>query len=279
MTQDSQPAASHSFFGRHSVLAYFLLTYLISWTGAFLVAAPHLLRHEVIPQFSGLIMFPVMLLGPAFSGIFLTRLFLGKPGLQNLYSRMRKLRFPAGWYATLLIPPFLILLVLFFLKTFVSPIYAPNRFLIGFMFGLLAAFLEEIGWMGYAFPRMSRPGNALGPAILLGLFWGLWHLPAVNFLGTATPHGAYWFRYFLAFAAAMTAIRVLISWIYVNTGSVALAQLFHASSTGFLVVLSPPQVSRVQEVYWYLVYAATLWIFVALIVALFGKSLRRSSTR
>jgi hypothetical protein len=43
----------------------------------------------------------------------------------------------------------------------------------------------------------------------------------INFLGTL--HGTYWFPFFVAFTAAMTAMRVLICWIYANTKSVLLA--------------------------------------------------------
>jgi len=87
------------------------------------------------------------------------------------------------------------------MKTFVSPVFAPNRFLIGISFGFVAGFFEEIGWMGYAFPKMCRAGNALAPAILLGLLWGARHIPVVDYLGTSTPHGHYWFPFFLAFTA------------------------------------------------------------------------------
>jgi hypothetical protein len=100
-------------------------------------------------------------------------------------------------------------------------------------------------------------------AILLGLLWGLWHIPVINFLGTAVPHGAYWLHFFLAFAAAMTAMRVLISWLYAQTRSVLLAQLMHACSTGALVVFSPPAANAPQEAFWYAAYAAALWLLVA----------------
>lgn len=131
--------------------------------------------------------------------------------------------------------------------------------------------------MGYAFPKMSARHTPLAASVLLGLLWGLWHLPAINYLGTATPHGAYWFRYFVAFAAAMTAMRVLIAWTYVNTQSVLLSQLMHASSTGSLVIFSPARVTAAQETFWYLVYAAALWIAVAIIVFAFGTRLKRRS--
>jgi uncharacterized protein len=58
-------------------------------------------------------------------------------------------------------------------------------------------------------------------------------------------------------------MRVLIVWVYSNTSSVLLAQLMHASSIGFLVVLSPLSVSPAQEMLWYAAYVAVPWIVVA----------------
>jgi membrane protease YdiL (CAAX protease family) len=258
---------------RHPVVAYFALTFTISWIAALAVAAPHLIRHEPLPTITGILMFPAMLLGPSISGILLTRIIDGSSGLRDLFSRMFLVRLPARWYAMLLVPPVLVLSVLLFLQTFVSEAYAPNRFLIGLLFGLPAGFLEEIGWMGYAFPKMRLPDNGLAPAVVLGLLWALWHLPVINFLGTASPHGRYWFHFFFAFGLAMTAMRVLISWMYINTKSVLLAQLMHVSSTGSLVILSPPRVTALQEVGWYLLYGTVLWLVVGIVARTYGKRL------
>jgi membrane protease YdiL (CAAX protease family) len=125
--------------------------------------------------------------------------------------------------------------------------------------------------MGYAFPKMCLHSNALAASTLLGLLWGVWHLPVIDYLGTATPHGADWFPFFLVFTAAMTAMRVLICWIYTNVKSVLMAQLMHVSSTGSLVMFGAPGVTSQQEVLWYGVYATVLWFAVAVVVKIFSK--------
>jgi uncharacterized protein len=117
----------------------------------------------------------------------------------------------------------------------------------GILFAIPAGFLEEIGWMGYAFQKMRSQSNGLTSSILLGLLSALWHLPVVDYLGTATPHGAYWLPFFLAFTVAMTAMQVLIAWIYTKTKSVLSAQLMHTASTGSLVLFSPPRDSRARS--------------------------------
>lgn len=267
LAREAMTQARPTLAASHPVATYFLLTFAISWFAALAVAAPQLVRHQALSKLTGILMFPAMLLGPSLAGLVLTKQLSGKAGLRDLRSRMLCWRVSLRWYAPLLIPPTLILAVLFALKTLVSPVYAPNWFAVGILFGVPAGILEEIGWMGYAFPAMRRRlrGGAFAASVLLGLIWSLWHLPVINFLGTVVPHGPWWFPYWLAFAAAMTAMRVLICWIYSRTGSVLLCQLMHISSTGSLVVLSAPRVTANQEVFWYAVYASLLWLFVALV--------------
>jgi membrane protease YdiL (CAAX protease family) len=252
------------------VATYFLITFAISWTGALLVALPHLLRHEHLSSKVGIVMFPVMLLGPGVAGIALTFIGSGGRGLQDLWSRMSVGRVPLRWCFALLIPPLLVLTVLLVLRTFVSPVYAPNRFFWGILFGIPAGLLEEVGWMGYAFPRMYSPSHWLRASVVLGLLWSVWHLPVVDFLGAASPHRSYWLPFFFAFTLAMTAMRVVIAWIYVHTRSLLLSQLMHISSTGSLVVFSAPQITPGQEAAWYAIYGAVLWLLV--IVAVLWQS-------
>jgi CAAX protease family protein len=262
-----------TFVGRRPLTSYFVFAFAISWSAGFAIIVPKLLHAEPIPKFSGILMFPAMLLGPVASGALMTCLLDGPAGIRKLLSCIVRMRVGMGWYSILLLPPAAVLAVLLILKTFVSPAFAPNHFFLGVVFGIPAGFLEEIGWTGFAFPKMQARFGTLRAGVLLGLLWSAWHLPVIDFLGAASPHGTYLPLFFLSFATAMTAMRVLIGWIYQNTQSVLLAQFMHISSTGALVIFGPFQVTPAQETAWYFTYGAVLWIVVAALVAWFGPAL------
>ncbi len=128
--------------------------------------------------------------------------------------------------------------------------------------------------MGYAFPKMELKRSALSAGICLGLVWTLWHVVA-DYLGASQVFGVYWLPHFLVWMIpTFTAMRILIVWIYTNTKSLLLAQLAHASSSGFLSILGPSLSPR-NDVLFYGVYAAVLWLAVLIVVAVYGKRLMR----
>jgi uncharacterized protein len=262
-----------SLIQRRPVLFYFLLTFLISWLGALFLVANKIIHGNAIPKFDGILMFPIMLLGPFGSGIILTGISGGRKALKELLGKLNPARVSGLWLFAIMIPPAAILFTLFMLSSFYSKEFLPNFFLLGFLFGIPAGLLEEIGWMGFAFPNMNKHRSRLSNSILLGVIWGFWHLPVINFLGTASPHGSYWFQYFLSFVIVMTAIRVIISWVYSNTRSLLICQCMHISSTGFLVMLSPSPITVQREPEWYFAYSIVLWIIVLIIVSRYGKNL------
>jgi uncharacterized protein len=269
-----------AFIQRHPVVTYFSLVILIAYGGFLLLVGPEILRGgREQPSDAEYILFPIMDLTVCLLGIALTGILDGRKGLRALFARFGRVRVNVGWYAAaLLIPPVLILFVLLIMRTVVSPIFAPKFFALGFLFGL-PAILEEIGWMGYAFPRMRAKLSPLAAALLLGVLWGLWHAPVVDYLGAAAPHGAYWLPFFLSFVAIVSAMRVLIVWVYSNTGSLLLAWLMHLSMTSSLVVFDPIGVSPAQEMAWYWIYAVVLWIVVAVVAARYGSQLVRPGVR
>ncbi|HKE22956.1 MAG TPA: hypothetical protein VKB88_11245, partial [Bryobacteraceae bacterium] len=72
--------------------------------------------------------------------------------------------------------------------------------------------------------------------------------------------------------AALMGLRVIIAGLYCSTGSLLVAQLVHASSTGALVALSPPSVTARGEACWYIGYAAALWIVVNAALSRFRRA-------
>lgn len=251
---------------KHPVPAYFILTFFISWLGALIMIAPKLLSHQPVPTMTGILMFPVMLLGPLVAGITLNVITGGKAALSKLWSGMTRLRVPFKFYIpALIIPPLSIVIVLSLLTRFISPAFTPNFFPMGLLFGIPAGIIEETGWTGFAFPQMIKKYDAFKSAMALGFLWGLWHLPVINFLGAAAPHGSYLLAFAVSFILAMAAIRVIMCWLYINTKSIFIVQLMHIVSTSSLVVLGANHVSPIQEAIWYGLYAVFLWTIVSII--------------
>jgi len=94
--------------------------------------------------------------------------------------------------------------------------------------------VEEVGWRGFALPRMEERFGALGASLLLGLLWGLWHFHPLNF--PAYKDWMFWFLLMTVLAS------VIYAWMYNHTGgSVLLAALFHAATnfSEYVVPISP----------------------------------------
>jgi membrane protease YdiL (CAAX protease family) len=252
---------------RFPLASFFVLAYAVSLISLVVLGPPSLAPggHRNLVS---LALFPMMVIWVGVSGILLTAAEQGPAGLRDLRRRMTRWKVGAGWYAAaILIPPAVILLTLGLLTGFVSRSFTPNLYPIGISYGILAGFFEEIGWSGYAYPRLhARLGAQVG-SVLLGLLWGVWHLPVVDSLGAASPHGPAWPAFFAAFVALVAGLRVLICWVYSNTDSVLLAQIMHASNTGFLVVLGAAAVSPAQEAVWYALDAGALWTIAAALLA------------
>ena len=246
---------------RNPTASYFIITFVISWLGAFILVSPKLFSGQAIPKMDGILMFPLMLIGPVAASFTLTYLTEGKTGIRNFFSRMGKWKAPLKSYViAFIIPPCLILLTLFILQIFVSPLFKPNFFLLGFLFGIPAGFFEEIGWTGFAYKKLRLKFTVFKSSLILGLFWGLWHLPVIDFLGAASPHKQYLLPFFIAFIAILVAMRLIMMWIYSKNESLPLVQFMHIVSTGCLVTFGPFNITPAQETLWYAMYAIVLFI-------------------
>lgn len=263
---------------RHPVGLYFCSTFMISWVGSLLAGGPIFLSGKSLKLAELLVVGMLVLAGPFVAGLAMTYFVNGRPGLQDLVSRMARWQVGGRWYAALLIFPILLLLVSLMLSTWVSPQLNPIFFTPGIMMGLLAGLIEEVGWMGFAYPMMRLRWSILRTSIYLGFLHALWHI-VPDFLGNYNALGGYWLPYFLGFIVFVIALRVLIVWVYANTRSLLLAQLMHASSTGFFAILIPTDIAPANWAMFFCIYAVVLTTAAVAVVARYGHNLMREPTR
>jgi membrane protease YdiL (CAAX protease family) len=84
---------------------------------------------------------------------------------------------------------------------------------------------EEIGWRGYALPRLSDRFGLAPASVLLGMIWATWHLP-LFFVPASDTFG----QSFPLWLLAVTALSVAMAWLYWRTGgSLLLVMLLHAA--------------------------------------------------
>ena len=208
---------------RRPVPAYFVLAYALSW-GCWIPLA--LARTWASFPF---IVFAVAGNGmPSLLGILLTALVSGKTGLAELFGRLGRVRVPLIWYAVglLLIPAlWLIAAGIPALLGLATVTFAFSGFAV--LSGLSAALLEELGWRGFALPRIQARRSAFTASLLLGVLWTSWHLPMM--IAQGLPLTAVGLTGFLFSVLMLTAWAVLFTWVYNSTGgSLFLMVLLHA---------------------------------------------------
>jgi membrane protease YdiL (CAAX protease family) len=245
------------FIQDHPVGVYYLLAFAIPWFPSFVVVGPKFFRGKDV-EILVMMIAVAMFAAPILSGILIAFIVDGKRGIGDMFSRMKIWRV-GKWYITLLIFPVLILVVSLLLSATVAPAFAPVMLIGNIMMGIGAGFLEEPGWMGFAFPKLRERHGLIRTSVYLGLIHGLWHFP-LWFLFTYSDLGIFWFPYFIAFVIVLVALRVILVWAYSHTNSLLLSQLIHASSTGFLAVLTREWIEPVNWAIFYSVYAVFLWV-------------------
>lgn len=88
--------------------------------------------------------------------------------------------------------------------------------------------IEELGWRGYVLDRLQEKYSALTSSLILGIFWGFWHLPVFFLPGSALSVISLGSHAFWLYMVNLIALSVCFTWIYNNTGRSTLsAIIFH----------------------------------------------------
>ena len=211
---------------RHPLVAYFVLAYALAWILIPLVVS-------VSVAFGLLALF-----GPAIAAISVTNIIEGRSGVKQLLRRAIQGRTQWKWIAVAGGLPILISAMVVVLNAVVlgKPIaIVPNEAPIFTLIIGLLVIGEEIGWRGFALPRLQARFNSLTASLILGGLWAAWHLP-----NAFIPGLGYYLTAFPVFLVYVVSMTVLFTWLANRThGNVWIAWLFHASinvSAGFLFI-------------------------------------------
>jgi membrane protease YdiL (CAAX protease family) len=205
---------------------YFVLTFLLAW--AFWYAATAV-GGDSASQF----LFLPGTFAPGIVAVLLTAWAEGAAGARALLAPLLKWEVAGRWYLFALLFMAVIKLtvaLVFRLGTGDWPRFGETPLILMLAATLVSTLTlgqsgEEVGWRGYALPRMAtRLG--LGPAsLILGVVWAVWHLPLFFIPGTSTTGQS-----FPLYLLQVTALSVALAWLWWRTGgSLLLTMLLHAA--------------------------------------------------
>jgi membrane protease YdiL (CAAX protease family) len=265
---------NNTFVKRQPVLIYFVLTLVISWGSLLLImGVGGILGTTTVPTERMPFLYLGMLLGPSISGLLLTGLVHGQLGFRELLSRLRRWQVGAGWYViAILTSPGLVAAALLLLSLF-SPAFVPGiltssdkvtLLVSGLVAGILVGIFEELGWTGFAIPWLRLRYGVLATGLIVGLVWGLWHMPLFIASARASQSIPPLLKLAVLLFSFLPAFRVLMVWVYDRTGSLLVAMLMHMSQTATALIFAIPEADT-PTVVTNLVYTAALWLFVALV--------------
>jgi len=222
---------------KHPLVAYFVLAYVISWACELpLVAVKQGWVQLPIP----FALHYLAAFGPMLAGLCLTAVSQGREGLRRLLGGLVAWRFGFQWILFAALSPVALFAVAAVamhaggsswpnLSVLGQVDYLPNLGVAGAMLLWLLTFGlgEEIGWRGFALPRLQQGHSALAASLILSLPWAFWHLPAFFYKDTYMSMG-------LAAGVPMLllslmAAAIIFTWLYNSTrGSLVPVIVFHA---------------------------------------------------
>lgn len=237
---------------KHPLLAYFLLAFGIAWLG-WLPAAAVAQWWPAARLSNPLAALSPFAFGPTLAGFIVVGATDGRQGMAQLLRRFTRWRLGLRWYLVALASPAAVFatagllrgaaggapldLALAPVRTAypqVNPLaILPVALLTGLLIGPLN---EEFGWRGLALPRLQERFSPFTATLLLGLLWGVWHLPLFFITGmtqATQPFGP--------FLLSVMVNSFFYTWLFNATGgSVLLAVLLHDTfntTSAFIPVL------------------------------------------
>jgi CAAX protease family protein len=222
---------------KHPLVAYFVLAFAISWA----------FELPLVAVKQGWIQLPIPFalhylaaFGPMLAALCVTAISQGRGGLRRLLGGLLEWNVGFRWILFSFLSPIALFVVAAVARYVVSGDwpdlsllgqvdYLPNLGVAGAVLLWLLTFGlgEEIGWRGFALPRLQQGHNALAASLILSLPWAFWHLPAFFYKATYMSMGLA--AGFPMLLISLMAAAIIFTWLYNSTrGSLVPVVVFHA---------------------------------------------------
>ena len=215
-----------------ALILFFILAYLLHVVALLICRVVPVLYLQVLVPWT-----------PNISAILLVIFYLKeKSGVHRLASGWKRWRVNPKWYLLAFSPMFVYFLSAGIYHAIGGIPPGPDPIpTLGFSFPVLAIIAiftgatgEELGWRGFALPRLQRRYSALISSLILGLYWGIWHIPSWIIFGVP-----FTVESTLFFMASTILNSIVVTCICNNTkGSILLASIHHWSEnvwSGYVV--------------------------------------------
>ena len=235
----SEKTNSSSLVNKYPLVVFFLLVFGLTWPFMIVDA---LGSHDVLPFRLPIPLMIVMGYMPTLAAVIVAGLTKGKEGIRALFRKLLIAKVGLRWYAIAIFGYAAICAgaiglanlfgesVIPFLSEDFPKFSNPVEMVLSVAVMFLAVSLvngEELAWRGFALPRLQAKFNALTSSVILGVMWGLFHLPLFFTLTGSSQAGAS----FLGFLLSTVSLTVIFTWMYNHTrGSVLLAYLLHGAT-------------------------------------------------
>lgn len=244
---------TRGFVRRHQLSGFLALAFLLSWA-----AWPLVLLN---PNSSPLVPF-----GPLLAAVAMTAVSSGRDGLRHLLGQLLRWRRATRWYLLAAGMPLAVTTAAAALTMAVggasaSPAEEDWRVVMVTFIStvVLVGLFEELGWRGYLLPHLLNRLDWLRSALVIGVFWALWHLPEL--LSDPTQQ-----RPPLPFLVGVLAQSVVLAWLYIRTrGSLPLVILSHATTNTAAQFILPAFTGPGYQLIWW--FSTGLWVATAVLVA------------
>jgi hypothetical protein len=210
-------------FGHGAIWAFLALTFLLSWGVMGLYFGVPGVAGLVGPVGNSHPLFILAVYAPAIAAVLLVLRHGGLRGLGGFLSRLLLWRVGAGWWLFLLLGVPAIYLAGAAIGGRLGDWRLPGGLLGAMLFMLVLGPVEELGWRGLMLPLLQRRMAPLWAGLLVGVVWGVWHLPAFFLSGTVQSNWA-----FMPFFAGSVALSVILTALFNDArGSLLWPALLH----------------------------------------------------